>query len=151
MYADSITPSMQKAIDETNRRREKQVAFNTERGIDPQPLRKKIADILDDIIRGEEDELIGGSGRTQSRGKTPVPGMASRAGGARGAGSAPAGQHAADLAGMPRAELALLIQQLQDQMHEAAAELHFELAARLRDEVNELRKELRAMDAAGVR
>jgi excinuclease ABC subunit B len=150
MYADSITPSMAKAIEETNRRRDKQIAYNTERGIDPQPLRKKIADILDDIVRGEEEELIGGSGRAQSRGKTPVPGMASRAGGARG-GSRTAGQHAAELAGMPRHDLALLIQQLQDQMHSAAAELHFELAARLRDEVNELKKELRAMDSAGVR
>ena len=65
--------------------------------------------------------------------------------------SGTAGQHAAELAGLPRADLALLIQQLQDQMHGAAAELQFELAARLRDEVNELKKELRAMDAAGVR
>jgi excinuclease ABC subunit B len=142
MYADTITPSMRKAIDETNRRREKQVAYNLERGVDPQPLRKKIADILDDIVRGQEGELIGGSGRAQSRGKTPVPGMASK--------SPTAGQHAAELAGMPKAELALLIQQLQDQMHNAAAELHFELAARLRDEVNELKKEFRAMDAAGL-
>jgi excinuclease ABC subunit B len=143
MYADAITPSMEKAIDETNRRRAKQVAYNEANGIDPQPLRKKIADILDDIVRGEEDELIGGSGRAQSRGKTPVPGMASR--------SKTAGQHAAELAGMPKTELALLIQQLQDQMHGAAAELQFELAARLRDEVNELKKELRAMQAAGLR
>jgi excinuclease ABC subunit B len=142
MYADTITPSMRKAIDETDRRREKQIAYNTENGIDPTPLRKKIADILDDIVRGEEAELIGGSGRAQSRGKTPVPGMASA--------SKTAGQHAAELAGMPKAELARLIQQLADQMHTAAAELHFELAARLRDEVNELKKELRAMDAAGV-
>jgi excinuclease ABC subunit B len=151
MYADTITASMEKAIEETNRRREKQVAYNTERGIDPQPLRKKIADILDDIVRGEEEELIGGSGRTQSRGKTPVPGMASRSARKGTERSGTAGQHAADLAGMPKAELALLIQQLQDQMHGAAAELHFELAARLRDEVNELKKELRAMDAAGLR
>jgi excinuclease ABC subunit B len=143
MYADTITPSMRKAIDETNRRRDKQVAYNLERGVDPQPLRKKIADILDDIVRGNEGELIGGSGRAQSRGKTPVPGMASK--------SPTAGQHAAELAGMPKAELAILIQQLQDQMHDAAAELHFELAARLRDEVNELKKEFRAMDAAGVK
>jgi excinuclease ABC subunit B len=143
MYADTVTPSMQKAIDETNRRRDKQVAYNEANGIDPQPLRKKIADILDDIVRGEEEELIGGSGRAQSRGKTPVPGMASR--------SKSAGEHAAQLANMPRHDLALLIQQLQDQMHSAAAELQFELAARLRDEVNELKRELRAMDAAGVR
>jgi excinuclease ABC subunit B len=143
MYADSITPSMQKAIDETNRRRDKQVAYNEANGIDPQPLRKKIADILDDIVRGEEAELIGGSGRTQSRGKTPVPGMSST--------SKTAGQHARELANMPRHDLAMLIQQLQDQMHAAAAELQFELAARLRDEVNELKRELRAMDAAGVK
>jgi excinuclease ABC subunit B len=143
MYADAITPSMQKAIEETDRRREKQIAYNAELGVDPQPLRKRIADILDDIVRGEEGELIGGSGRAQSRGKTPVPGMASK--------SPTAGAHAADfVANLPKAELAALIQQLQDQMHNAAAELHFELAARLRDEVNELKKELRAMTAAGL-
>jgi excinuclease ABC subunit B len=143
MYADTVTPSMRKALDETNRRREKQIAYNTEMGVDPQPLRKKIADILDDIVRGDEGELIGGSGRAQSRGKTPVPGMASR--------SPDAGQHAAEfVANLPKAELGQLIQQLQDQMHNAAAELHFELAARLRDEVNELKKEFRAMTAAGL-
>ncbi|HVW79633.1 MAG TPA: excinuclease ABC subunit UvrB [Mycobacteriales bacterium] len=142
MYADTITPSMKAAIEETNRRRQKQLAYNAERGIDPQPLRKKVADILDGIIRGDAGELIGGSGRAQSRGKTPVPGMTS---------PSRAGQHAADLAGMPRAELAQLIQQLQDQMHAAAEELQFELAARLRDEVNELKKELRQMTAAGLR
>ncbi len=142
MYADTITPSMKAAIEETNRRREKQLAYNAERGIDPQPLRKKVADILDGIIRGDANELIGGSGRAQSRGKTPVPGMTSP--------SPTAGQHAADLAGMPRAELAQLIQQLQDQMHAAAEELQFELAARLRDEVNELKKELRQMTAVGA-
>jgi excinuclease ABC subunit B len=141
MYADTITPSMKAAIEETNRRREKQVAYNTKMGLDPQPLRKKVADILDGIIRGDS-ELRGGSGRSQSRGKTPVPGMASP--------SHSSGQHAAELAGMPRAELALLIQQLQDQMHAAAAELQFELAARLRDEVNDLKKELRQMTAAGL-
>src|SRR4029079_15117059 len=70
MYADAITPSMQKAIDETERRRQKQIAYNTERGLDPQPLRKRIADILDDIVRGEEEEPIGGSGRGESPGRT---------------------------------------------------------------------------------
>jgi excinuclease ABC subunit B len=142
MYADRITPSMRTAIEETNRRREKQIAYNTEMGIDPQPLRKKIADILDNIVRGDEEELIGGGGRQQSRGKAPVPGMASKSG--------TAGQHTAEFANMPKAELAQLIQQLQDQMHNAAAELHFELAARIRDEVNELKKEFRAMEAAGL-
>ncbi|MGH8868646.1 MAG: excinuclease ABC subunit UvrB [Actinomycetes bacterium] len=144
MYADSVTPSMQRAIDETNRRREKQLAFNREKGIDPQPLRKRIADILDSIAREDADTttLIGGSGRQQSRGKAPVPGLSSRAG--------QAGAHAHDLASLPAAELADLIVQLTDQMHAAAAELQFELAARLRDEVNELKRELRGMREAGV-
>ena len=81
MYADKITPSMQKAIDETNRRRAKQVAYNTERGVDPQPLRKKIGDITDLLAREDADteELLGGSGRQQSRGKAPVPGLSSKA------------------------------------------------------------------------
>jgi excinuclease ABC subunit B len=138
MYADSVTPSMAKAIDETNRRRAKQVAYNLERGVDPQPLRKKVADILDDIVR-DTDEMIGGGGRQQSRGKTPVPGMTSKG---------PVGRHSADLAGMPAQDLTQLIRQLEDQMHEAAKELQFELAARLRDEVGELKKELRQMYAA---
>ena len=92
MYADKITNAMQHAIEETNRRREKQVAYNTANGIDPQPLRKKIADILDAIIREDADtqELIGGGGRQQSRGKAPVPGLSSRA--RAGHGSAPRGR-----------------------------------------------------------
>ncbi len=147
MYADTITPSMRLAIDETNRRRAKQVAYNTERGLDPQPLRKRITDITELIAREDADtaQLLGGGGRQQSRGKAPVPGFGSRAG-AEGPG-----RHAADLAGMPRSALADLIQQLTDQMHTAAHELQFELAARLRDEISELKKELRGMDAAGVR
>ena len=150
MYADTITPSMRNAIDETTRRRAKQVAYNTAHGLDPQPLRKKIADILDDIYREAEDtELVGGSGRQQSRGKAPVPGTSSRAG--RSAGVVGVGAHAKDLAGMPRAELADLIQQLSAQMLEAARNLQFELAARLRDEIAELKKEMRGMDAAGIR
>src|SRR5690348_6222782 len=133
MYADSVTPSMQEAIEETQRRREKQIAYNTERGLDPQPLRKRIADITDLIAREDEDTdaLIGGGGRQRSRGKAPVPGM-------RSTGEQP-GRHAADLVSLPATDLADLIQQLTQQMHAAAAELHFELAARLRDEVSELK------------
>jgi excinuclease ABC subunit B len=146
MYADKLTPSMEHAIGETNRRRAKQVAYNAARGVDPQPLRKRIADITDLLAREDADteQLLGGSGRQQSRGKAPVPGLGSR--GSR----AGAGNSAKELAGMPSAELADLIQALTDQMHTAAAELHFELAARLRDEIGDLKKELRGMHAAGV-
>ena len=142
MYADTITPSMAQAIDETSRRREKQVAYNTAHGVDPQPLRKKIVDILDGIYRSAEDaqqttELLGGSGRQQSRGKAPVPGLSSRA----KAGSI-------DVQGLPRNELADMIATMNEQMLNAARELQFEVAARLRDELNELKKELRQFDAA---
>jgi excinuclease ABC subunit B len=149
MYADKVTPSMQRAIDETNRRREKQVAYNTANGVDPQPLRKRIADILDQIIREDADteQLIGGGGRQQSRGKSPVPGLSSRArAAARGAGE-PVPEAAP---GAARGDLVALIQELTDQMHAAAAELQFEVAARLRDEIKELKHELRGMQAAGV-
>jgi len=144
MYADTITPSMATAIEETNRRRDKQIAYNTEHGIDPQPLRKKIVDILDGIYRAAEDaeastELLGGSGRQQSRGKAPVPGLSSKK-------AAKAG--GIDTQGLPRAELADLITQMNDQMLAAARELQFEVAARLRDELTELKKELRQLDAA---
>ena len=145
MYADTITKSMAQAIDETNRRREKQVAYNTEHGIDPTPLRKRIADITEMLARESADtqSLLGGAGRQQTRGKAPVPGLSSKVG--------EVGAHAGSLAGMPSRDLADLIQQLDDQMRAAAAELHFELAARLRDEIQELKKELRSMHEAGVR
>jgi excinuclease ABC subunit B len=147
MYADQITDSMRKAIDETNRRRAKQVAYNEAHGIDPQPLRKRIADIMDEL-RLSDDAGDGapasavGRARGASRGRTPTPGGAGRGSGA--------GRHAKELAGMPRADLALLIQQLTDEMLEAATALQFEVAARLRDEINELKRELRGMEAAGV-
>ncbi len=158
MYADTVTPSMEKAIDETNRRRAKQVAYNTENGIDPTPLRKRIADITDMLNREAADTeemlgagvAVGGSGRSQSRGKSAVPGRGGRgvSGGVVGVGAHAGG--GLDVAEMPRAQLADLIQQLNQQMLHAARELQFEVAARLRDEIGELKKELRGMDAAGV-
>jgi excinuclease ABC subunit B len=153
MYADKITPSMAHAIEETNRRREKQIAYNTERGIDPQPLRKRIADILDQLVRedADTDELIGGAGRQQSRGKSPVPGLSSRARAAARAAGAGVGEDLTGEGGGPaRDDLIELIKQLTEQMHAAAAELQFEVAARLRDEIRELKHELRGMQAAGV-
>ncbi|HEY0497911.1 MAG TPA: excinuclease ABC subunit UvrB [Kutzneria sp.] len=147
MYADKITDSMRYAIDETNRRRDKQIAYNTERGIDPQPLRKKIADILDKVYAEAEDTdevKVGGSGRNASRGK--------RATGAEGGKAVSAGVLVErDVKNMPRAALADLVQQLTDQMMAAARDLQFELAGRIRDEIADLKKELRGMDAAGLK
>jgi len=142
MYADKVTASMESAIDETNRRREKQVAYNKERGVDPQPLRKKIADITEMLAREDEStEVLLQTWQQQGKGrKAPVPGL-----------SRQSGKHAAELAGLPSHELADLVQQLTEQMHGAAAELQFELAGRLRDEIQDLKKELRQMVEAGAR
>ncbi|MBK9435733.1 MAG: excinuclease ABC subunit UvrB [Micrococcales bacterium] len=135
MYADKITPSMRTAIDETNRRRAKQTAYNESMGVDPQPIRKKIADITDLLSREDADtqELLAGSGRGLSRGVGPK------------APAADVGRHAASLASMPAQDLTDLIEQLTQAMHNAAEELQFEVAARYRDEVAELKKELRGM------
>ena len=132
MYADNITASMAKAIDETNRRRAKQVAYNLERGVDPQPLRKKISDITDLIAQESDDtdDLIANAKGRKSQGALP---FASRVSGS-----------------IPRQELVALIGSLSEQMRGAADELHFELAARLRDELRELKRELRGMDEAGT-
>jgi len=146
MYADKVTDSMAQAIEETDRRREKQVAYNTERGLDPQPLRKKIADLLDVVYAEAADTegsvSVGGSGRNASRGK--------RATGEAGRVSSSGVVEGRDVSSLPRAELADLIQQLTDQMMGAARDLQFELAGRLRDEIHDLKKELRGMDAAGL-
>ncbi len=133
MYADKITPSMAAAIDETNRRRAKQVAYNTEHGIDPQPLRKKIADITDLLAREEADSASLIERVPGRRGSSPVPLEAAQA---------------RDLAALPAAQLANLVHELTEQMHSAAADLQFELAARLRDEVADIKRLLRQMLAA---
>jgi excinuclease ABC subunit B len=143
MYADKVTPSMQEALDETNRRREKQVAYNKAHGVDPMPLRKRIADITDMLQREDADtEELMGSGRSQSRGKGRRPSGATVS---ADAGVA-VGRRATDT--MAASELADLIQELTEQMHTAATDLHFELAARLRDEISDLKKELRQMREA---
>ncbi len=128
MYADKITPSMERAIDETSRRRAKQTAYNEAHGVDPQPLRKRIADITELLAREDADtaELL-----------------AAPTGGGRGSSA----RRGRSLAGD---ELLTLIEDLTAQMHQAASELSFELAARLRDEVSDLKKELRGMREAGT-
>ena len=122
MYADTITASMARAIDETNRRRDKQMAYNAEHGIDPEPLRKKIGDITDLLAREDADtsELLG-------------------------AAAAPV--RARSIAGQ---DLVALIEELTAAMHQAAGDLQFELAARYRDEVADLKRELRGMQEAGT-
>ena len=121
MYADTVTPSMARAIDETNRRRAKQIAFNSEHGIDPQPLRKKIADITDMLAREDADTAALARSEESSRPRRRS---------------------------LAEEELVSLIDDLTSQMHQAAADLQFELAARLRDEVHELKRELRGMREA---
>ncbi|TFC98221.1 excinuclease ABC subunit UvrB [Cryobacterium sinapicolor] len=131
MYADRLTASMERAIDETDRRREKQVAYNTLHGIDPTPLRKRIADITEVLAREEADtaELLAGRD-TRRKGVAATP---------RRQGLAANGAN----------DLESIIADLNGQMLEAAGELKFELAARLRDEVSELKRELRQMEKAG--
>jgi excinuclease ABC subunit B len=129
MYADNMTNSMSRAIDETNRRRAKQVAYNSEHGIDPTPLRKRIADITD-LIAKEIDDTEDLAASTKKIGFTS--GITNRS------------SHS-----LPRQELIALIESLTEQMKSAAAELSFELAARLRDEIRELKRELKGMQEAG--
>lgn len=136
MYADNVTRSMALAIDETNRRRAKQVAYNLERGVDPQPLRKKIADITDLINRESEDtthllESEQGSGKRTGEALS-------------------VGLNAKGAISLPRKDLVALIGSLTDQMRSAASDLQFEVAAKLRDEIRILKKELRSMEEAGV-
>ncbi|UVJ54826.1 excinuclease ABC subunit UvrB [Trueperella pyogenes] len=124
MYADSITPNMREAIDETNRRREKQIAYNTEHGIDPQPLRKKISDVTDMLAREDIDTeaLLEGGYRKETS--------------------------VADRLAQDGTEIRQLLEDLTEQMHAAAEQLQFELAARLRDEILDVKKELRQIENA---
>ncbi len=139
MYADAITPAMAEAIGETERRRAKQIAYNAEHGIDPQPLRKRIADVTDMLAREDVDtaELLAGGYRGHEE-----RAVVSRR---RRAAEATVREK---LAGAAQGDLADLITELTAQMHAAAEDLHFELAARLRDEIRDLKKELRSMRAA---
>jgi excinuclease ABC subunit B len=129
MYAANMTKSMTNAIDETNRRRAKQVAYNTEHGIDPTPLRKKIADITD-LITKEVDDTEDLAAKSKKIGFT-------------------SGVYSKNAHSLPRQELMALIESLTEQMKLAASELSFELAARLRDEIRELKRELKGMQEAG--
>ena len=132
MYADTVTDSMREALSETMRRRDLQIAYNREHGIDPKPLRKRIADVTDMLAREQIDteSLLEGGYRRE---KTAAERTAA---GSRGA------------AGRAQGDLASLIEELSEQMMTAAAHLQFELAARLRDEIEDLKKELRAMKRA---
>lgn len=144
MYADNITDSMRAAIDETERRREIQLAYNREHGIDPKPLRKKIADVTDMLAREEVDTaqlLEGGYRRERPATDIRADAMASET-----IEDVPRSRD--ELANMAQNDLEDLIAQLSSRMMEAAENLQFELAARLRDELAELKKELRAMKAA---
>ncbi|MDQ0094130.1 excinuclease ABC subunit UvrB [Paeniglutamicibacter psychrophenolicus] len=140
MYADKITDAMAQAIEETNRRREVQQKYNKDHGVDPQPLRKKIADITDSLAREDADtqELLNNQRLAKNAKRSSA-----------GTKKAHATVRADGLAAAPAENLVEMIEQMTEQMHAAAAELHFEVAARLRDEVSELKKELRQMKNAG--
>ena len=121
MYADRVTDSMQRAIGETQRRRALQLAYNEQHGIDPQTIRKAVGDILS-LLRPAEGSPIPGKDKRRQRERDKVQ---------------------RELKSLPQQELARLVQTLEEEMHEASAELKFEYAARLRDEINDLRREMR--------
>jgi excinuclease ABC subunit B len=142
MYADKRTDAMNKAIDETNRRRERQIAYNTEHGIDPQPLIKKISDVSDMLASEDVDTktlLEGGYRNANKAGNSHlgIPTLDKE--------EAQKRHHEILQAGLPAQDLSDLIRQLSEQMHTAAEQLQFELAGRLRDEIRDLKKELRQM------
>ncbi|CAB4760410.1 unannotated protein [freshwater metagenome] len=122
MYADKITPSMERAIGETKRRRETQIAYNLEHGIEPQTIRKAVGDILSFLNGFGEDSALPGKGGRRQHERDKVK---------------------QELKSLPQQELGRLIQTLEEEMHEAATDLKFEYAARLRDEIRDLSRELR--------
>ena len=122
MYADKITPSMERAIGETKRRRERQVAYNLEHGINPQTIRKAVGNILSVLNLGSDTAPVPGKGQRKNRERDKIK---------------------QEVKSLPQNELQRLLQTLEDEMREAATELKFEYAARLRDEINDLRRELR--------
>jgi excinuclease ABC subunit B len=128
MYADKVTNSMQRAISETNRRRQLQEAYNIEHGINPQTIRKAVTDILAYLRPAETAPVPGKDQRNRRRDQQRI---------------------ASDLVGLPHEELGRLILTLEEEMHEASADLRFEYAARLRDEIKELKRELREVDRVG--
>jgi len=128
MYADQMTDSMKHAISETNRRRKKQLEYNAEHGIDPQTIRKKVTDILEMVRLRDSDDPKSSSGRGRGRGRSRQQSAVFE-----------------DLRGVPPEELGRLIEALQEEMHEAAKDMRFEEAARLRDEINEVKRELKAV------
>ncbi|MDY6076621.1 excinuclease ABC subunit UvrB [Mobiluncus sp.] len=160
MYADAVSDAMREAIDETERRRHKQIAYNEAHGIDPQPLRKKISDVTDMLAREDIDtaELLGTGYRQPDQKPSPAARSAAQdAAAARAAlevisraranaAEDQSTQHGAD---EDTVDLVSLVAELTDQMHAAASELRFELAARLRDEIADLKKEIRRGKALG--
>ena len=140
MYADQMTDSMRRAISETHRRRHLQQEYNAEHGIDPQTIRRAVSDILVMLGRGAQGDEGGAPGR--GRGKAPVPGSDRR--------SRRHDRSRSELANMPKADISRLISALEEEMRDAAGDLRFEYAARLRDEITDLKKELRGLTEIGV-